>query len=223
MARLAGRAALVTGGAAGIGAATAARFSREGASVAVLDIDSDRGEALCAQIANEGGTAHFLRADVTDVDLDLWESTMGRNVKSAILTSRYAIPEIVRCGGGAVINMSSGASLRGSSPKHLYTASKGAIVALTRAMAGAYVQDNVRVNAICAGRILTARILTTVGRPGAEGPVIDRQDASGRAKEYPFWIGTPNDIAHIAVFLASEESRMITGASIPADGGRSAY
>lgn len=260
MARLAGKAALVTGGAAGIGAAAAELFSHEGARVAILDIDTERGTERCRRITEAGRAAHFFRADitdeasvkaavaasvaefgglhilfnctggsavddshVTDVDLALWEPTMDRNVLSAVLASRYAVPEIIKAGGGAIVNMASGAALRGASPKHIYTASKGAIVALTRAMAGAYVRENVRVNAICAGRILTERILSTVGKPGEEGPVADRQDATGQVKEYPFWVGTPGDIALIALFLASDESRMITGASIPADGGRSAY
>jgi NAD(P)-dependent dehydrogenase (short-subunit alcohol dehydrogenase family) len=96
-------------------------------------------------------------------------------------------------------------------------------VSLTRALAGAYVKDNIRVNAICAGRILTERIASKYGTPDHAGPVVDRQDAAGRVREYPFWVGQPEDIAHIALFLACDESRMITGAAIPADGGRSAY
>ncbi len=135
----------------------------------------------------------------------------------------FATPEIIRAGGGSVVNMSSGAALRGASPAHVYTAAKGAILSLTRAMAGAYVHQGVRVNAICAGRTLSQRILATVGTPENPGPVADRQDPAGRQKEYPFWVGQPEDIANIALFLASEESRMITGASIPAEGGRSAY
>jgi NAD(P)-dependent dehydrogenase (short-subunit alcohol dehydrogenase family) len=119
--------------------------------------------------------------------------------------------------------MSSGAALRGASPSHMYTAAKGAIVSLTRALAGAYAGQNVRANAICAGRILTERITSRYGTSGQAGPVKDRQDAAGRVKEYPFWVGTPEDVANVALFLASDESRLITGAAIPADGGRSAY
>ncbi len=96
-------------------------------------------------------------------------------------------------------------------------------MSLTRALAGAYAKNNVRVNAICAGRILTERITSNYGTPTAPGPIADRQDAAGRSQEYPFWVGEPEDIANIALFLASDESRMITGATIPAEGGRSAY
>jgi NAD(P)-dependent dehydrogenase (short-subunit alcohol dehydrogenase family) len=160
---------------------------------------------------------------VTDVDLSEWQRTMSVNLLGPILMCRHGIPRIVEAGGGAVVNMSSGAALRGASPSHIYTAAKGGVLSLTRALAGAFAKDNVRVNAICAGRILTERITSRYGTPDAEGPVADRQDAAGRVKEYPFWVGAPEDIARIALFLASDESRMITGASIAADGGRSAY
>jgi len=166
-----------------------------------------------------------LNADslVTEVDLDVWDRTMALDVRGAMLVCRHGIPELVKAGGGSVVNMSSGAALRGSSPKHVYTAAKGAILSFTRALAGSYAKDNIRANAICAGRILTERILNNYGTADAPGPVADRQDAAGRVRDYPFWVGRPEDIANIALFLASDESRMITGATIPADGGRSAY
>jgi NAD(P)-dependent dehydrogenase (short-subunit alcohol dehydrogenase family) len=162
---------------------------------------------------------------VTDVDLmDVWRRTMDMNLLGTMLCSRHAIPHIIAAGGGAVVNMSSGAALRGASPLHVYTAAKGAIVSLTRAMAGAYASKNVRVNAICAGRIQTERNVIKYGRDGKSGgTVVDRQPAAERVKDYPFWVGEPIDIANIALFLACDESRMITGAAIPGDGGRSAY
>ncbi|MCG6121945.1 MAG: SDR family oxidoreductase [Microvirga sp.] len=258
--RISGKVALITGASAGIGAASAALFARNGAKVALMDIDAANGSRQAATIVEAGGNAVFIETDVTnegsvaaavdqvektfggidilynvaggsssndglvtEVDMSVWDLTMGVNVLGAILCSRHAIPRMIAAGGGAVVNMSSGAGRRGSSPKHIYTASKGAIDALTRGMAGAYARHNIRVNSICSGRILTERILRTVGRPGEPGPLKDLQDASGRVKEYPFWVGEPEDIANIALFLASDESRMITGASIAADGGRSAY
>jgi NAD(P)-dependent dehydrogenase (short-subunit alcohol dehydrogenase family) len=160
---------------------------------------------------------------VTDVDLKIWQHTMSLDLLGPILCCRYAIPEIIKAGGGTVVNMSSGAALRGGSHAHIYTAAKGGILSLTRALAGAYAKNNVRVNAICAGRILTERITGNYGTPDKAGPLADRQDAAGRSREYPFWVGKPEDIANIALFLASDESRMITGATIPAEGGRSAY
>ncbi len=160
---------------------------------------------------------------VTEVDLAVWQHTMSLDVLGPLLMCRHAIPRIIEAGGGSVINMSSGAALRGGSPAHIYTTAKGAILSLTRALAGAYAKHNVRVNAICAGRILTERVTSRYGAPGKPGRMEDRQDATGRVKEYPFWVGQPEDIARIALFLACDDSRMITGASIPADGGRSAY
>src|SRR4029079_16431477 len=159
---------------------------------------------------------------VTEVAVAEWQRTMSLNLLGPILMCRHGIPRIVEAGGGAVVNMSSGAALRGASPAHIYTAAKGGIVSLTRAPAGPYAKDNVRVNAICAGRILTERILSRYGTPDAPTPAEDQQ-ADQRVKEYPYWVGKPKDIANIALFLASDESRMITGAAIPADGGRSAY
>jgi NAD(P)-dependent dehydrogenase (short-subunit alcohol dehydrogenase family) len=253
--RLAGRVALITGGAWGIGRAAAELFAREGARVAIADID----EAAGAPLARDTD-ALFLRTDVTDAasvkatvaaterhfgKLDIlfncaggsisedapigkvdaaavWDRTMRLDLLGTINGCQYAIPAIVRAGGGAVVNMSSGAALRGASPAHIYTAAKGGIVSLTRALAGTYAKNSVRVNAICAGRILTERILARYGTPDAPKPAEDQQ-ADQRVKDYPFWVGKPEDIANIALFLASDESRMITGAAIAADGGRSAY
>jgi NAD(P)-dependent dehydrogenase (short-subunit alcohol dehydrogenase family) len=253
--RLAGRVALITGGAWGIGRAAAALFAREGAKVAIADIDEKAGAALARELG-----ALFVLTDVTNevsvkaaveavegkfgkldilfncaggsigedapvgkVDVAaVWDKTMRLDLAGTINCCQQAIPAIVRAGGGAVVNMSSGAALRGASPAHIYTAAKGGILSLTRALAGTYAKDNVRVNAICAGRILTERILARYGTPDAPKPAEDQQ-ADARAKEYPFWVGRPEDIANIALFLASDESRMITGAAIPADGGRSAY
>ncbi len=162
-------------------------------------------------------------APVTEVDLSVWESTMGLDARGALLSARHAIPAIIAAGGGTVVIMSSGAALRGSGKAHVYAAAKGAVVSLTRTMAGTYAKDNVRVNAICSGRVNTERIRRTYGVPGKPGASEDAMQVDEQVKAYPFWFGEPEDIANIALFLASDESRMITGAAIPADGGRSAY
>jgi NAD(P)-dependent dehydrogenase (short-subunit alcohol dehydrogenase family) len=258
--RLHGKIALITGAGSGIAKAASRIFAEEGASVAIAEIDRERGRATEAMVKEAGFDALFVETDVaneesakravavtierfgkldilyncaggstaeddlvTDVDMSEWQRTMSLNLLGPILMCRHGIPRIVESGGGAVVNMASGAALRGASPSHIYTAAKGGILSLTRALAGAFAKDNVRVNAICAGRILTERITGRYGTPDNQGPVADRQDAAGRVKEYPFWVGSPEDIARIALFLASDESRMITGASIAADGGRSAY
>jgi NAD(P)-dependent dehydrogenase (short-subunit alcohol dehydrogenase family) len=258
--RLTGRVALIVGGGAGIGAASARLFAREGARIAVADLQADAARSVASQIVEQGGQAIGLPCDVTDersvqaavehahthfgalhtlfncaggslpeddfaprVDLSVWDRTVNLDGRGTFLCCRYAIPKIVSSGGGTVINMSSGAALRGSGKAHVYAATKGAIVSLTRALAGAYARDNVRVNAICAGRINTERVRATYGIPGRPGSAHDAMQVDEQIKTYPFWFGEPEDIANIALFLASDESRMITGASLPADGGRSAY
>ncbi len=260
--RLQGRCAFITGAGAGIAKVASSLFAREGAKVAVIEINEEKGAATAQAVRDQGGEAIFIHTDitqeasvksavakavsqfgkldilyncaggssvedglVTEVDIDkVWKHTMSLDLYGTILCGRRVVPEIIKAGGGTVINMSSGAALRGGSPLHVYTSAKGAILSLTRAMAGAYVQNNVRVNAICAGRIQTERNVAKYGAGGkGGGTIIDRQDAKGRTQEYPFWLGEPIDIANIALFLASDESRMITGAVIPADGGRSAY
>lgn len=260
MPRLAGKVAFITGAGAGIGRAAARLFAREGARVAVVEIDRDRGAETAAEVEAAGGSALFLPTDVTDegevrravertvaafgkldvlyncaggavvedapateVDMAVWDRTMDLDLKGTFLCCRHAIPAIVAAGGGSVVNMSSGAALRGGSPAHVYTAAKGAILSLTRALAGRHARDGVRVNAICSGRVLTERIRRNWGTLTEPGLHVDPQDPVGRAKAYPFWVGEPEDMANVALFLASDESRMITGATIAADGGRSAY
>lgn len=159
---------------------------------------------------------------VTDVALDVFDRTMNLDLRGTFLCCRHGIPAIIASGGGAVVNMSSGAALRGASPFHVYSAAKGAILSLTRALAGHYAKQGVRVNCIASGRVMTERVIRTFGTL-EESVERDPQDPVGRMREYPFWIGEPEHIAATAVFLASDGARMITGTTIPADGGRSSY
>ena len=262
MGRLDGKVAFITGAGAGIAKVAADLFSKEGARVALIEINDATGAAAEKMLRGKGREALFVRTDIADeasvrsavervvatfgkIDVlfncaggsvvedslvtdvpfdDVYRRTMDVNLRGMMLCCRHVVPTIVAAGGGTVINMSSGAALRGASPLHIYTSAKGAIVSLTRAMAGAYVKDNIRVNAICAGRIQTERNVVKYGADGkGGGTIVDRQPAAERVKDYPLWLGAPIDIANIALFLASDESRMITGAAIPADGGRSAY
>jgi NAD(P)-dependent dehydrogenase (short-subunit alcohol dehydrogenase family) len=160
---------------------------------------------------------------VTEVPLEVFDRTFDLDVRGTFLCCRHAIPEMIRAGGGAIVNMSSGAALRGASPFHVYSAAKGAILSFTRALAGSYAKHNIRANVIASGRVMTERIIRTWGDLSSDRVKNDPQDPVGRLREYPFWVGEPEHIAATAVFLASDAARMITGATIAADGGRSAY
>jgi len=163
-------------------------------------------------------------ARVTDVDMSVWEHTQSLDLLGPFLCCRHGIPELVKGGGGAVINMSSVAALRGAFPVHVYVAAKGGIISLTKALAGEYAQDGIRVNAICPGVVMTDRVKQRFGE-NLSAPATTAQTRGIKVdwKQYPFAVGQPEDIANVALFLASEEARMITGAIIPADGGLSAY
>jgi NAD(P)-dependent dehydrogenase (short-subunit alcohol dehydrogenase family) len=156
---------------------------------------------------------------VTEVDMAVWGHTISFDLLGMFHCSRHGIPQIIKSGGGSVVNMSSVAALMGFTPAHVYVAAKGGIISLTKAMACEYAEERVRVNVICPGAVATER---TKSRSAA-GPNRVATRFNERMKGHPFASGQPEDIANIALFLASDESRMITGAVIPADGGLSAY
>ncbi len=165
---------------------------------------------------------------VTDVEMWVWEHTQSLDLLGTFLCCRYGIPELIKAGGGSIVNMSSVAALRGSFPVHVYVAAKGGIISLTKALAGEYAPQGIRANAICPGVVLTDRVKQRFGEdldspaPNPQAQAM-AQSIKSQLKRYPFSVGQPEDIAHVALFLASDESRMITGAIIPADGGLSAY
>ncbi len=161
-------------------------------------------------------------APVTEVDLSVWDHTMALDLKGPILCCRYGIPELIKAGGGSVINMSSTAALSGV-PMHIYSAAKGGVISLTRSLASQYSSQHVRANAICPGIVLTDRVRARFGDlPGTEDGSEDSR-AARTAARYPFGVGQAIDIAQIALFLASDESRMVNAAILVADGGLSAY
>jgi NAD(P)-dependent dehydrogenase (short-subunit alcohol dehydrogenase family) len=162
-------------------------------------------------------------APVTDVDMSVWQHTMSLDLLGTFHCCRHGIPELTKSGGGAIVNMSSVAALRGF-PAHVYVAAKGGIISFTRALAGEYAKNGIRVNAICPGLVKTDRVLQRFGNTDDPNSGSKQAQAiKGQLKRYPFSVGEPEDIARIALFLASDEARMITGAIIPADGGLSAY
>jgi NAD(P)-dependent dehydrogenase (short-subunit alcohol dehydrogenase family) len=158
-------------------------------------------------------------APVTDLDMVVWQHTMSLDLLGTFLCCRHGIPELIKAGGGAIVNMSSGAALQGVYKGHVYTAAKGAILSFTRALAGQYARHGIRANAICPGLTVTERVIRMFGDPRKMA------DSPQRAmlEKYPFSVGDPEDIANIALFLASDKARMINGATIAADGGSSVY
>ncbi len=213
-----------------LGAAAALEAGNNAVFIATDVTDEDSVAGTMAQAAEQFGGLHILfncaggsvleDSKVTDVDMAVWERTIPLDLKGPFLCCRHGIPRIIESGGGAVINVSSVVALRGNHPAHVYASAKGALISLTRSLAGSYAKDGVRANVICPGLIKTDRIKSRyVARKPSEG----REGTISTFESYPFGVGEPEDIANIALFLASDESRMVNGAVIPAEGGISAY
>jgi NAD(P)-dependent dehydrogenase (short-subunit alcohol dehydrogenase family) len=249
--RLRDKVAVITGSASGIGRASALAFAREGAQLVIADIDVDGNEALRSELEALGAQVLALQVDVTDeasiasafaataelgplqvlfncaggstsadgpvteLTVAVIEHTFRLDVQSAMLCSRAAIPLMTR--GGSIVNMTSFAAFRGTVRIHAYAAAKGAIDALTRVMAGTYAKDGIRVNAIAPGVALSDRARRRITESNVAA------DLTFRWEDYPFAMGEPEDIANVALFLASEESRMVTGHTVMADGGLNSY
>jgi NAD(P)-dependent dehydrogenase (short-subunit alcohol dehydrogenase family) len=155
------------------------------------------------------------------MDIDVWHRTVSLNLLHPFLACRYALPHMMDAGQGSIINVSSYLGLVGYN-KPVYAATKGGINAFTKTLAGDYVQYGIRVNAIAPGSIRSERQIAKYENPQyLRSPASAERDAL--TKLYPMSRGEPEDIAAVAVFLASDESRMLTGTTIAADGGRSAY
>lgn len=251
MNRLQDKVAIITGSGSGIGRASAIRFAQEGARIVLAELRPELGNETAAQIEAVGGDVHFIETDVTqendvqacvaetierygrldvlfncaggslaedgpitEVDFDLYDRTLSLDLKGTMLCCRHAIPELIRAGGGSIVNCSSVVAIQGGHPVHLYSAAKGAILSFTRSIAGTYAKQLVRANAICPGIILSDRIRNRFG-DNAENTTLD--------DKHPLAMGQPVDIANVALFLASDESRMVTGATIPAEGGLAAF
>jgi len=153
------------------------------------------------------------RADrqVTELENDAWDSIMLVALKAVVWACKYSIPEMAKAGGGAIVNISSAASILGTPGLDTYTAAKGALNTLTRSMAVEYAPDNVRSNAIVSGMVLTSEGAFKL----MEDPVIG---GASRAMHLTR-LGIPDDIANAALFLASDEAAFVTGALLPVDGG----
>ncbi len=167
--------------------------------------------------AGIGGRAHG-DGPVTESQEEAWDKILRVNLKSVYLCCRHVIPEMIRCGGGSVINVASVLALAGCKKyftSHAYVASKGAIVSLTRAMAVYYADRGVRVNVICPGLIDTPLTRKSQRQPEVLRYVQERQ-------RLVKGMGSAEDVASAVLFLASDEARLITGAIVPLDAGWSA-
>lgn len=262
MSRLEGKVVFLTGAGAGIAKATARACVREGAKVALIEVDREAGANAERQIREEGGDALFVQTDVTsdegvraavqatverfgrldvlfncaggslqedvpvhEMNLEIWHRTINLNLLHPFLTCKYAIPHMMKAGGGSIINVTSHLGLMGSM-KPAYAATKGGIISFTKTLAAQYVEYGIRANAIAPGSIRTERQIKRYENKEymlAENPSPAARERMAFQKLYPFSKGEPEDIAAIAVFLASNESRMLTGTTIAADGGRSSY
>jgi len=247
---LKGKVAIVTGGTEGIGKETAAVLLREGAKVAICSRRPQAVEATVAELKGISGDVlgvpcdvakpedvgrlvdatvqRFGRLDILvnnagstvrkppqDFTLDDWNSVMDLNLTGAFLCARAAYPLMQKAGHGKVINIGSILSLFGAPYAPAYCASKGGIVQLTKSLALAWARDGIQANAVLPGWIDTELTVTARNEvPGLNDRVLARTPA-GR------W-GVPQDLAGIAVFLASPASDFVTGAAIPVDGGYSA-
>ena len=252
MGRLDGKVALITGAGHGQGAAGARLFASEGAAVAVADVNAENAESVAKEIVAAGWRAIAIAADVSnaamveamvartveefgglhilynnagvmfpgavsDYDVDRWNLQWSVNVTGPFLCSKFAIPHLKK-DGGVIVNTASTAGLVGEQGNATYCATKGAVVNFTRALALDLARDGVRVNCICPGWIETGFNDPFIEELGGEEVVIASLDAyvpmnrQGRAEE----------IAEVALFLASGASSLMTGAIVPVDAGLTA-
>jgi NAD(P)-dependent dehydrogenase (short-subunit alcohol dehydrogenase family) len=164
-------------------------------------------------LVNNAGIIH--RASVVDLPEEDWDRAMAVNVKSVFLLSKYAVPMIAEVGGGSIINVGSGWGLVGGQKAAAYCASKGAVVQLTRAMALDHGRQGVRVNCICPGDTDTAML-----RSEAEQLGKDLEEFLGESAQRPLGrMGSPEDVAQAALYLASNASSFVTGTTLVVDGG----
>ena len=247
MERLEGKRAIVTGSGSGIGRAIALRLASEGASVVLSDVDEGAVEAVASEIVGEtlvrktnvtssdevealvntaveawGGLDVMVNnagigvaGNTTNTSEEDYERVMDVCLRGTFLGMKYAIPAIIDSGGGSVINMSSVAALVGIPDRAVYSAAKGAILAITRAAAIDHVSEGVRVNCVAPGTVDTPWI----GRitAGYDDPEEARANMQARQPHGRFV--TPEEIAAMAAYLASDESASVVGACMIVDGG----
>jgi NAD(P)-dependent dehydrogenase (short-subunit alcohol dehydrogenase family) len=238
--RFARKRALVTGAGSGIGEAIARGLHREGAAVTLADLHGSAVQELADEL---GEPAAWVRLDVReeqpvrealggldvlvnvagvgsttsapDTPLEVWEDVFAVNVRGTFLCCKHAIPDMVRRGGGSIVNIGSIAGLVGLRNRAAYCASKGAVIAFTRALAIDHVADHIRVNAVCPGTIDSPWVRRLVDDVGESLDALRARQPMGR-------LGTPEEIAEAALYLASDASAFTTGSALVIDGGLTA-
>jgi NAD(P)-dependent dehydrogenase (short-subunit alcohol dehydrogenase family) len=247
--RLTEKVALITGGASGIGRETCHLFGREGAAVVVVDIQDEAGHLTAGEIQAFGGRASYFHADVSSAEdcrdmiahaertfgrldilfnnagimlsgdddavhteEDVFDKTMDVNVKGVFFGCKHGIPALQRSGGGSIINTASFVAVLGAAtPQIAYTASKGAVLAMSRELAMIHARQNIRVNALCPGPLRTDLLMKFLDTDAKK---------QRRLVHVPMGrFGEAREMAHAALFLASDESSYITGAQFMVDGG----
>ena len=247
--RLDGKVALITGGASGIGAESGRRMAEAGAHVVLCDVQPDGARAVADEIGSAAlavaldvaseedwrsavasGESAFGKVDVVlncagisvpapidELTMEGWRKTMSVNADGVFLGCKYGVDALRRAGGGSIINIASSLAIRAGSKYAAYCASKGAVMTLTRAVALRCAEQdwNIRCNAICPAVIETP----ILDKYLAQSPT--REDGLAKfGQQHPMGrVGRPEEIAHVAVFLASDASSFMTGAEIPVDGG----
>jgi 2-keto-3-deoxy-L-fuconate dehydrogenase len=238
--RFTGRRALVTGAGSGIGEAVARGLHGEGAEVVLADMAGDRVQALAREL---GDRAQALTLDVRDekavsgamagldvlvnvagigsttnapdTPLEVWENVFAVNARGTFLCCKHAIPSMVERGGGAIVNIASVAGMIGLPNRVAYSASKGAVIALTRALAIDHVRQGIRVNAVCPGTVDSPWVRRLVEDVGESLDALRERQPMGR-------LGSTEEIAQAVLYLASDAAAFVTGSGLVIDGGLTA-
>ncbi|SEB85822.1 glucose 1-dehydrogenase [Paenibacillus sp. GP183] len=249
--RLKDKVTLITGSGSGIGKSSAHYFAREGATVIINDLDEQKGQETVREIAELGGEAVFIHADVThpesvkamvdealgqfgridvlfnnagisgvgaihEIEPDAWDRVISVNIRGVFLPCKYVLPSMMERRSGNIINMSSCIAEIGLARRASYSATKGAVLALTKSMQVDYAPYNIRVNALLPGTILTPFVenylKTSYDDPEEAIESLKKRQLSGD-------LGRPEDVAQAAVFLASDESKFMMGSPLYIDGG----